>query len=49
VSSATVMTTKIKNFTIIEKLKIIERFKNSKSKACLFRKHGIPEGIIRVG
>jgi transposase-like protein len=41
--------TKRKNYTIVEKLKIIERVKKGKSKTSLFREHGIPEGTIRVG
>jgi transposase-like protein len=41
------MTTKRKNYTIVEKLKIIERVKNGESKASLFHEHGIPEGTIR--
>jgi hypothetical protein len=43
----TVMTTNITNYTIVEKLKIIERVKNGESKASLFRISGIPEGTIR--
>jgi transposase-like protein len=39
--------TKIKNYTTVEKLKIIERVKNGKSKASLFCEHGVPEGTIR--
>jgi hypothetical protein len=38
--------TKNKNYTIIEKLKIIERVKNGESKASLFCECGIPEGTI---
>jgi antitoxin component YwqK of YwqJK toxin-antitoxin module len=40
------MTTKRNNYTIVEKLKTIERVKNGESKASLFRKRGIPEGTI---
>jgi hypothetical protein len=40
------MTTKRKNYTIVEKLKIIERFMNGESKASLFCERGIPEGTI---
>jgi hypothetical protein len=46
VSSATVMMTKRRNYTITEKLKIIERVKNGKSKASLFHQCKIPEGTI---
>jgi hypothetical protein len=41
------MTTKRKNYTIVKKLKFIERVKNGKSKASLFCERGIPEGTIR--
>jgi hypothetical protein len=38
--------TKRKYYTIVEKLKIIERVKNGESKVILFCKRGIPEGTI---
>jgi hypothetical protein len=41
--------TKIKNYTIIEKLRIIEKVKNGESKARLFHKCGIPKEQHTVG
>jgi hypothetical protein len=40
------MTTNRKNYKILEELKIVERFKNGKSKGSLFCKCGIPEGPV---
>jgi hypothetical protein len=41
VSNATVMMTKRKNYTIVEKLKITERVKNGEAKASLFHERVI--------
>lgn len=38
---------KRKNYTIEEKLQVIEKVKSGVSKASIFRESGIPEGTIR--
>jgi hypothetical protein len=40
------MTDKGNDYTVVEKLKIIERVKNGESNANLFRECGIQEGTI---